>query len=207
MKDELDDFKQLWQTGAEASPSAVDAEAIRQMIRQKASGSLARLERNIKIEMVSGGLLLAACLWVCWFRTGEGALLPKLQLTFLALPYVWFYWAAFQELRRKNNLRLDNLSTSLEATARFWRRAIRLYFWGGIALMPPIVLTTLAWRIEVVGADRVWLIQGDSAWQIALKMLILFALATGFVWWLLDVSYGRHIRHLEQCVEEMKNEQ
>jgi hypothetical protein len=206
MTDELDDFKQLWQAGSEATPPVVDAEAIRQMIRQKASSALEKLERNLRLEMILGALLLAGSLWVCWFWTGEGAILQKLQMTFLALPFAVFYGAVFVQLKRKNYLRLDNLATSLEQTARFWRRALLLYFWGGMLLVPPIFITALTWRMDAIGADRVWLIHGDSTEMIVAKVIGLVVLSAVIVWILTYYSYGRHIRHLEKCVEEMKGE-
>jgi hypothetical protein len=203
MRHELDDLKHIWQT-TEAQPE--DSELNLEAIQQRAAQQSTSLHRRFRVYLIAE-LLFTIVLLVglgIWFFQTESPNFKRFIgiICGVLLPFLVFYYFAFQRIH--TDIRLDQpIRDSLREAVEFWQRAIRIYFWGGAALMS-------------VGMAAVYWIQHFElrtfhGWTplmiwLVIWFVIIWALACLLSWWLTDRIYGRYKRRLQRLLMDLEGE-
>jgi hypothetical protein len=210
---ELDSLKYAWLTLEAPPASHKSMEEIHALLQRRSGGIVTRMRRNLR-----GELILIAVTYVpailFYFLDFDGRLsgIAWLFILLLAILAVYFY--------RKNRLLTAmqctgcSLYSNLRQQINALKRYIKFYVWSGTLMIPLMVL--LSWLIirqkfpVTPGADLFYQLSGTPWWQHPLVwafFLIPFTIGVYFVnLWYVHRLYGRHIRNLQDLVQEMEEE-
>lgn len=200
MNHELDDMKQLWQTAPELTPELETAQLL-EMLSARSKDALTKLRRNLYLEAAFGVFTTLAFATLAINTTNLSSRFALIQLALLMTPFLFFYYLAHKNLQSGISL-TKPLRQTLQDSVRFWTLGLRLYFWGGMLLLPVILIAAGWWRMTLVGIDHIWLFSGDNS-AILLRIGVIWGLIGLLVWGLIYVSYGIHVRRLKRCLAEL----
>lgn len=203
--DDLEHLKGLWQTAASEQKS-LNRDDLLPLIRQRAQSALSRIRRNMLFEVLFGiAAMIAWGYWVGRITPGnDEAYLAALQMTLLTvLPLFFFYYAGFRHLAR--GVASDaRLVSSLQQTIAHWDQILLLYFWGGAALIPSFLLSSV-WFVNCLGDERLLKITDHMNWlRIVGWVLGLSVITIGFVWIAIKISYTKYVEQLRSCLRELE---
>jgi hypothetical protein len=94
------------------------------------------------------------------------------------------------------------LRLMLQESIQFWQLGLKVYFWGGVLLLPVVFMAARLWRQQTIGTDSLQFFTGSST-VILFKALLAWALVSAVVWILIKISYGKYIDKLKMCLKEM----
>lgn len=201
MNNELDDMKNLWQ-GSPAPQNLLSAQDIERMLTKRSQNALQSIRNSILLELVIAVIL---CLWLLYAAIQANSFAERfamLQLAFLISPCFIFYVLALKNLHKGISLR-GSLHDMLKESVQFWQTALRVYFWGGVLLLPVVFMAMLGWRQQLYGLDNALFFTGNPM-QMLLKALISWVVISAIVWGMIRVSYGKYVNKLKQCLAEME---
>jgi hypothetical protein len=201
MKDELDELKALWQYTEAPTTAEMDRLALRHLVARESQSAHSQFRRYLWFEFwLSVAMLLGL---VYYFLTTDSAATRWLtgQLTAILLPFFYFYYRGFEQMKR--GVRMDaSLRDTLHASLFFWKKAVRIYFWGGTLLMAIALVCLLAYRAQPVGYQT--FANNFGGWHtVILYFSLLMLVACATTWWLVDLTYGRFIRHLKKSLTDL----
>lgn len=200
MKDELDDMKNLWQN---APTPSLDAAQVEAMLATRSQNALARLRTNLLIEAGLGVLLvLALPVLIDKYISTSQAQLALVQVLFLTGPVFIFYYFALRQLQKSASPERP-LRQMLQEAVEFWQTALRLYFWAGVLLLPPLLIA-IRWLVVQIRPHYPLQPFSGSSSVILLKALTLWLLLSVLLWWLIRFSYGKYADKLKACLHEME---
>jgi len=200
MKNELDDMKNLWQT-APASQTTLSAEQIETLLAQRSKSSLQSLRSNLLIEFSLGLMLTAVLLYAAFRAESTTERFAILQVMFVLGPYFIFYFLALKNLNKGISMH-QPLRLMLKESIQFWQLGLKVYFWGGVLLLPIVYMAARLWRQQTFGTGSLHFFSGSST-VILFKALFAWALVSAVVWVLIKISYGKYVEKLKTCLEEM----
>ena len=200
MNHELDDMKQLWQTAPDLTPELETTQLLK-MLSARSKDALTKLRRNLYLDAAFGVFTTLAFATLAINTTNLSSRFALIQLALLMTPFLFFYYLAHKNLQSGISL-TKPLRQTLQDSVRFWTLGLRLYFWGGMLLLPVILIAASWWRMTLVGIDHIWLFSGDNS-AILLRIGVIWGLIGLLVWGLIYVSYGIHVRRLKRCLAEL----
>ena len=200
MNHELDDMKQLWQTAPDLTPELETTQLLK-MLSARSKDALTKLRRNLYLEAAFGVFTTLAFATLAINTTNLSSRFALIQLALLMTPFLFFYYLAHKNLQSGISL-TKPLRQTLQDSVRFWTLGLRLYFWGGMLLLPVILIAAGWWRMTLVGIDHIWLFGGSNS-AILLRIGVIWGLIGLLVWGLIYVSYGIHVRRLKRCLAEL----
>lgn len=201
MNDELDDMKQLWQN-TPAAASTLDEQHVLTLISTRSKSALEHLRKNMLIETGFAVLVIIFLTYRTFTAPTEQVRFALIQLTLLLFPLFLFYYFGLQNLKRGISF-TGNLKTALTESVAFWERALRLYFWGGLMLLPIIVIALIWYRMGIYGPGNALFFTG-STWVILTKFTVFIAVIAVIVWVLIRISYGVYVDRLKKCLKELE---
>ncbi|MEQ1744296.1 MAG: hypothetical protein ABMA02_02640 [Saprospiraceae bacterium] len=203
--DELNDLKFAWDA-ATSGQKTLNREDLLPLVRQQTQTVFSKIRRNLLFEVVLG--ILAMIGWgyfVSRIVPGNGeAYLAALQMTLLTvLPLSFFYYEGFRYLGR--GMASDSrLVPALQRTIAHWEQVLRLYFWGGAALIPTFLLSAV-WFVNCLGGKYLFKLTDKMTWLEIVAWVIGLSMASIlFVWISIRVSYGKHVSELKACLRELE---
>jgi hypothetical protein len=200
MNNELDDMKQLWQNNpAPASP--LDEQQLNAMLAMRSKTALGKLRNNLLLEAFLGAALLILMTRQAIVAPNDQARFAMIEMALLILPLFIFYYYGLQSLQKGLSFS-GNLRESLQESIAFWERSLRVYFWGGMILMPATIIAAASYRMGLNGESSI-LFFGSSTTVVLLKMLGLSLFAGALVLVLIRFSYGIYLEKLRQCLAEL----
>jgi len=207
---ELDSLKYIWQR-LEATPAReASREQILALMQKRSAGPLAKMRRNLFGECILMVITYtpAILLYFLEFRgrlSGIGWLFILILLLFLG----YFY--------RKNRLLREmqcmgcRVRSNLEKQIRTLTKYTRFYIMTGTLIIP--VMTVLSYAIirwkfpPAPGAALFYRLSGTPWWQNPLFWIAPLAVITVGIYyanaWYVGKLYGRHIKKLQELLQEM----
>lgn len=200
MIDELDDMKNIWQNAAPLP--GLDAQQLEALLAKRSKNAFVKLRRNLLAEAVLGFFMLVLLVFGAVYSPTAQARFAAAQLLFVCLPLFLFYYYGFKYLKKGLPLN-GNLKATLTASIAFWKQTLRLYFWFGVLLLPVVFIAARWWRFSVMQNGDIQFFTGSPA-LIVFKMVVAWALVAALLWGMIYLSYGRWVKHLEKCLEEIE---
>ncbi|MFN0014857.1 MAG: hypothetical protein ACKVU2_09945 [Saprospiraceae bacterium] len=203
--DDLDNLKSTWNAAANEQ-KVLGQEDLLPLIQRQTQTVFSKMRRNLLLEVAIGALAMIA--WVYFVGRivpGNGeAYLAALQMTLMTvLPLSFFYYEGFRNL----NLGMasdSRLVPALQRTIAHWEQVLRLYFWGGAALIPTFLLSAV-WFTNCLGGQYLLKITDAMPWlHIVVWVAGLSGITILFVWISIRISYGKHLSELKACLRELE---
>lgn len=206
MKDEeLENMKALWKTTV-GTQQTLDRDQLRAIIRQRTQNIFSKIRRNLLFEVIVGVLAMVG--WAIMVpRRAPGndeAYLAALQLALLTvLPLGGYYYVGLRHLGR--DIASDSrLVSALQQAIIYWDQTLKLYFWGGVALMPSLILSGV-WFLNCVPGETFFKITTYLTWLDVLVWVVgLSAITILFVWISIKISYAKYLAELKACLQELE---
>jgi len=204
---ELDDMKVIWN---DRSIEGTDAKKISEMIGKQSQSPIAKMKRNLRIEV----LLLAFSLGsvtVYYFIAfkGEYSIIGWVYAVLLVLFCYYFF--------RKNNL-LNEMQCSscrvkpnLELQLRQLERYATFYLFSGTAIVPVLFIflgiVLYYKKPALINKTILYPSLTNPVWKFLLAWFILLSVSTAIMWVLnrgyINKLYGRHINKLKQLLAQI----
>lgn len=201
MKNDLEDMKSTWQNDQQPQ-EPLDSKRITAILTTRSKDALSRLQYNLIFEGIVGLIVLACIIRWIIVAPNSSARLAMLQIALLILPCFVFYYYGLKSLKTGVSMN-GTLRESLHGAVSFWQRALRIYFWGGVILLPVFIIAVAWYRMNTVGLDHVYILQGSTP-VVLLKIAALAAVVSIFIWILVRMSYGNYVDKLKACLTELE---
>ncbi|HEY4061902.1 MAG TPA: hypothetical protein VGM30_08370 [Puia sp.] len=209
---ELESLKYIWHN----LPTPVvrePEEEVLALLQRRSRGPVARMRRNLVAELVLIVVTYTPAILFYWIDFG-GRLA---SIGWMLLSLMVFYGGYFY---RKNLLLQQMQCVQCEVRSNLQRQLhtltkyVRFYLLAGTLLLPAMVL--LAWFIirwqlpSVPGSALFYRLEYPHWWSRPLFWVFLLAPFTGvsyyFNKWYVNKLYGRHIKKLQELLQEMNEE-
>ncbi len=211
---ELDSLKYAWHSLQVRPEPGPDSEAdIIALLQQRSKGPVARMRRNLvgEIILVLGTYIPTILFYLIDF---EGRLSGIAWLFVLLLILMVLYYYRKDRLLKEMQCVSCQVRSNLKLQVGTLKKYTRFYTVAGTLMIP--VMTTFAYLIirwkypPPPGAALFYRISGITWWQTPLFWISLSApLTLGIYYvnvWYVNKLYGRHIKKLQELVEEMEGE-
>lgn len=198
MNDELEDMKKIWQQTPPAA-TTLDAAQIHALLASRSKSAFEKLRQNLLLEAALGVFLEVFLLQRAFSAPDVSTSIAIAQVAILLLPCFYFYYLGFRQLQKGVNLD-NNLRDTLRDSVAFWRRALKIYFWGGVLLLPAVILAAMQYKISAQGAT----FESGLGLFLLAKVLGLTLFASAIVWLLIRVTYGAQVGKMEACLRELE---
>ena len=109
------------------------------MLSARSKDALTKLRRNLYLEAAFGVFTTLAFATLAINTTNLSSRFALIQLALLMTPFLFFYYLAHKNLQSGISL-TKPLRQTLQDSVRFWTLGLRLYFWGGMLLLPVILI-------------------------------------------------------------------
>jgi hypothetical protein len=204
MNHELDELKHIWQADQPAMTTAeVDMDAIAAKAKAQSNLLHVRFRRYLWFELALTVVLSAII--IAWaYRAGgtQSEWFYATALVAMLAPYFGFYYVTLRKINA--DIRWDQpLHKMLVESVAFWRRAVRVYYWGGLFLMTlgfGVVYWYYAQRPNLEFLNN-WV---PATQKIVVWFGCLWLLASILAWWLTDRIYGHYLRRLKQSLADLE---
>jgi cation transport ATPase len=204
----LDELKHIWKahTDHAASVSQVSISEIQRMIQQRSQSALAKINRNMALDLLAMTLVGGALIFWMWqndfsFNTAE-----IIVMSAIIIGISLFYWQKYRLLNRAS-LTTDNLKDSLTEITRVLGIFMKIYFYSIVILVPLLGSGGILYGFYKGGNQsgrdmenippEVWGIVG-------ITMIVYSALAVLASRWYVNRLFGIHYRELNLCLQELE---
>jgi hypothetical protein len=210
---ELDSLKYAWRTLEDPPASHKSADEIHALLQLRSGGIVTSMRRNLVGELI----LIAATYTpaiLFYFLDFEGRLSGISWLFILLLGMLAVYFYRKHRLLKAMQCSGCSLYSNLRQQTITLGKYIKFYVWSGTLMIP--IMFLLSWLIirqkfpAAPGADLFYQLSDTPWWQHPLVwavFLIPFTVGIYFVnQWYVHRLYGRHIRKLQDLLQEMEEE-
>ena len=201
---ELDNLKKMWQDQeAPATP------ALEQMISRKSNGPVAKMKRNLILELI---------VVILGFGSVIVFYLMKFPMKFWSVPFLYatlmllFFIYFFFKYRLLNDIDCmtcqvkNNLSKQVSTLEKY----TRLYLWAGTALVPVVILFFFFFELNHFPEGNNFFTLPSEKISVFRSFGLLFLLLLAFTFpmyyankWYIRKLYGKQIDKLKQMLEQM----
>ncbi|MBC7777662.1 MAG: sigma-70 family RNA polymerase sigma factor [Phycisphaerae bacterium] len=94
------------------------------------------------------------------------------------------------------------LRLMLKESIQFWQLGLKVYFWGGVLLLPIVFMAARLWRQQTIGTDSLQFFTGSTP-VVMFKAALAWVSVSALVWVLIKFSYGKYVDKLKTCLNEM----
>ncbi|MBT9145760.1 MAG: hypothetical protein DDT42_01637 [candidate division WS2 bacterium] len=205
-----DKLRELWKRypGGEGDAGTYSEKEILQMIKQRTELSLKRLNRSIYLETVAIFLaLLIIVLYV--FPAGNVFFFRGVQ-SFIILLIVFYFIFIGWLYQQINSISVvvNKLRQSLERKITLVSRFIRIYLWMNmiiaIIIFPLAIFSGYYAGLTEAHEAVLKLNFSDPTFiKLSAASVVLIIAFYPFLKWYLSRLYGRHVRDLTKCLEEL----
>jgi membrane protein insertase Oxa1/YidC/SpoIIIJ len=208
---ELEQLKEMWNS-ADKQQTDSSAEELQALLRKKSQSPIAKMKRNLLIELVVV-LVLYTLIIVYYFLNYSGGMLALPVLLFvIGLVYV-FYYIGKNKLLKKMECNSCEVKANLSMQVKTLEKYVRFYLVAGTAIFP-ITMVVASFIILFYSPQSQ---QYPSALQskqfivmfvgILIAATALFTIPVYYInKWYVRKLYGQHIERLKSIVDEMDEE-
>jgi hypothetical protein len=199
---ELDNLKELWKDSNKSS-IPIDEDKLRQILSTSSNGPIAKMKRNLKLEVISLIIVYGLLLWATSNEVG----LIFTTFDFVLLLVTGMVFIVYASIKYKQLKNMECVScevkSNLTLQVRSLEKLVKLYFLAGNISV--IFVYLIAGAIGYVGTE------GERvAFPSTMEILIFLSIGTILVVinyflgrWYLFTLYGKHIKKLKTIIYEM----
>ena len=210
---ELESLKYIWHS-LEAPPAREpDHEAMLALLGKKSRGPVARMRRNLVAE---GIVMLVTYIPAigCYLLEFEGRLSAISWLfALVALVFFAYYSRKYRLLKEMQGVTSASIRSSLARQVETLKKYTRFYLLAGTGMIPVSYLLSymiIRWKLPDAGSALYHRLHPIPWWASPLFWLILLVpLTIGIYYinaWYINKLYGRHIKKLQELLQEMEAE-
>ncbi|MHA4809255.1 hypothetical protein ACX0G9_14180 [Flavitalea flava] len=207
---ELDNLKYMWRT-LEAKPGAgPTSEQLRMLMLKRSRGPVNRMKRNLFRELLLVGITYTPA--ILFYLLEFGGKLSEIAGLFVI---VLFLFAAYFYRKYKLLTEMECVSCQIRANLELQvgtlKKYVRFYVIAGTLMIP--VLTILCfmiirWKFPPLPGSGIFYRISSLPWRETslLGLIVLAPLTIGIYYvneWYVNKLYGRHIKKLQQLLQEM----
>ncbi|HWK06185.1 MAG TPA: hypothetical protein VNS58_21235 [Puia sp.] len=211
---ELDSLKYVWHSLEVGSDQSAGSEAeIIALLHKRSRGPIAKMRRNLLGEII---LVLATYIPTILFYLldFEGRLSGIAWLLGLLMAVLAAYYYRKDRLLKEMQCVSCQVKSNLKLQVRTLKKYIRFYILSGTLMIPVMAILSyllIRWKYPPPpGAALFYQVSGIAWWQSPLFWIGLLApLTIGIYYvnvWYVNKLYGRHIKKLQELLEEMEGE-
>jgi len=201
---ELDQLKTLWKRADEKLPTLSDSH-IEGILRHRSQRPIARMKRNLKLEIVFLTLLYAPLIW--YFSISFEKIYIYYDIILIVSAITFLIYARYKyKLLYKMECASCEVKSNLSVRVNMLEKLVKLYFyWGNISAVLGYLISVV---ISYIGlfTEQGKEIRVPSMLEITILVSIgaVFILLAYFVnRWYIFKLYGQHIQNLKTLLLEM----
>ena len=204
---ELDDMKNIWK---DKSIEAAGADKISAMIGRQSQSPIARMKRNLRMELLIWVFSLGAVAVYYFIAFKSEYSVIGWVYAFLLVSFCWYF---FRKNKLLNEMQCSScqVRSNLELQLRMLERYVRFYLISGTAIIPIlfIFLGIVLYYKKPTIIDKTILYPSatNPVWKFLLAWFILLTISTTIMWVLnrgyVNKLYGRHINKLKQLLAQI----
>jgi hypothetical protein len=210
---ELESLKYIWHSLETPQAREPDHSALLALLEKRSRGPVARMRRNLVRE----GILMfvtyiPAILWYWLEFEGQLSAISWL-LALVALVFFGYYSRKYRLLKKMQGLTSSSIKSSLAHQVETLKKYTRFYLLAGTGAIPVAYLLSYAiirWKLHVAGTALYHRLHPAPWWASPLFWLILLLPLTIAIYymnaWYINKLYGRHIKKLQELLQEMETE-
>jgi len=204
---ELDDMKIIWKDN---DVEGTDANKISEMIGKQSHGPVAKMKRNLRMELtiLIFSLSIVSVYYFIAFK-GEYSIIGWVYASLLVL----FCYYFFRKNKLLNEMQCSScrVKSNLELQLKQLKQYVHVYLISGTALIPIlfIFLGTVLYYKKPALINKTILYPSaiNPVWKFLLAWFILLSVSTVIMWVLnrgyVNKLYGRHIDRLKQLLAQL----
>jgi len=204
---ELDELKNIWK---DKSIEAAGADKISAMIRKQSQSPIARMKRNLRMELLIliFSLGIVAAYYFIAFKS-EYSIIGWVY----ALLLVLFCYYFFRKNKLLNEMQCSScrVKSNLELQLRILERYVRFYLISGTAILPILFIflgiVLYYKKAALINETILYPSATNPVWEFLLAWFILLSVSTTIMWVLnrgyVNKLYGRHISKLKQLLAQI----
>lgn len=200
---ELESLKEIWNKSL-PSETEISGEDIRQIMRQRSKSAIAKMKRNLMIELALMVLIYAYAV------IQNDHFMPGLQWLFVGIEviYLFYFGIKYRLLSRMENPAFE-VRSSLQKQLNSLENLLRFYLWSGLLLIPIAALVsfwigyTYSNPAEFSRDNSLLLI---TSFVILVASILICIPIFFFTKWYIRKLYGRHIEKLKNMMNELSEE-
>ncbi|HEV3327289.1 MAG TPA: hypothetical protein VG052_16855 [Puia sp.] len=210
---ELESLKYAWHS-LEAPPAREpDQEALLALLQKKSRGPVARMRRNLVREGIIMFVTYIPAI-LCYWLEFEGRLSAiSWLLALVALLFFGYYSRKYRLLKEMQGVTSSSIRASLAHQVETLKKYTRFYLLAGTGAIPVTYLLSYAiirWKLPTAGTALYHRLYPAPWWASPVFWLILLVpLTIGIYYmnaWYINKLYGRHIKKLQELLQEMETE-
>lgn len=203
---ELENLKELW--NSDVSVKETNEEAIQQMLRQKSKSPIAKMKRNLLIELLVVVVMYTLIDFHYFINFKGGVLSIAWMMIVIGLLFVVYYYNKYKLLNKMECVTCEvksNLSLQLKTLEKY----IKFYLISATALVPVAMIFTGMVTVFYSPKTTKANINDPAFFWVTLGVIVLFsAILTVPVYflnkWYVNKLYGQHVKKLRDIVNEME---
>lgn len=200
---ELESLKDIWNKSLPSETETFEKD-IRQMMHQRSKSAIAKMKRNLMIELALMILIYAyAVIQYDHFMPGLQWFLVGMEVIYLV-----YFVIKYRLLSRMVNP-ASEVRSSLQKQLNSLENLLRFYLWSGLLLVPMAALVsfwigyTYSTPAEFPRDNSLLLI---TSFVILLISILICIPLYFFTKWYIRKLYGRHIEKLKEMMHELSEE-
>lgn len=204
---ELDNLKQLWRSLKVDEPHN-DDEQIMRILQKKSHSPIAKMKRNLFVELVAVIILYGFPIWY-FVQTSGGRFIEISIFLFVAALLFIFYYYKKNKLLGEMQCVTCEVRSNLQKQLATLEKYVRLYFIGGIVLTPvayfaPGLIVILKYPGRDVSAE----FTNSTAYIVFIVIGIVISIGSYFFSrWYIRMLYGQHINKLKYLLMQTEEKE
>lgn len=200
---ELESLKEIWNHSG-GPEKEVSGEEVRQMLQRQSGSAVAKMKRNLKIELAAMVVLYAYILFrYTLSMTGMLWLILGIEAFYL------IYFIMKYRLLQRMECPACEVRSNLQQQLKALDRLLRFYLWSGILLIPFAVLSSFwigySYSSPTDFPTDAYFLPLVSLALLGLSLLICIPIYF-FTKWYIQKLYGRHIDKLKSMLNDLNEE-
>jgi Ca2+/Na+ antiporter len=204
---ELDNLKDLWRNLKE-DDHRDDDEQIIKILHKKSQSPIAKMKRNLSIELMAVIILYSFAIW--YFLQASGSLYQEVALVLfgVAILFIFYYYKKNRLLGQMQCVTCE-VRSNLQKQLTTLEKYVQFYFVGGIIVTPiayfvPGIVVLLKYPDRNIAAG----FTESAEYFVFIVIGILLTIGSYFLnKWYLKKLYGQHIKKLKELLLQMEEKE
>lgn len=205
---ELDNLKDLWQELGRDDTIQGDNIEIMQILQKKSQSPIAKMKRNLLVELVTVIILYALPIW--YFLSTSMGRYREISIFLIAIGLLFIiYFSIKNRLLGKMQCVTCEVRSNLQQQLSTLEKYVRFYFVSGTILAPVAYFVTgfiVLWKYPGENIPEVF--TGSNAYIIFISIGVLITIGSYFLnKWYIAKLYGQHISKLKELLFQMEEQE
>jgi 4-hydroxybenzoate polyprenyltransferase len=197
---ELETLKTLWQEQETPPMAAGSHEELLALLQQRSNGPIGRLRRNLRKEVIVMAISYGFCI-IFYLLAFNGDMANVAWLFVGLLLFFYIYYHRKNQLLKKMQCVGCEVRSNLAGQLKTLQKYLRFYFWSSTVIVP----LSLFVAFEIAFHSRT---KPISSWWLMVTLLCTLTVGCTIAVYFLNrlyihKLYGRHLRKLQELLQEM----